>query len=364
MRLTLALLALAVGTCASAQPAPRGPEGHHKTPQRVAGQARRHSRSTSGIALAVALCISLVAPTASAASAAEGVATGPQQDVPEAPAICGSGPLEILLTNDDGYQAPGILALYDALRRAGHHVRLAAPAANASGSSVSFTWGGVSVLRDPADANIAGIGASPATAVVLGATALYPPGKRPDLVVSGINDGENTGSLLAMSGTVGAALAGTMLLAPPIPGIAVNAERAATKDAQAALPADRLERIARHLAQLIGGTSSWFCEGTTLARPTTVLNVNYPARPMTAMRGVVVARQGRTTDLHLEFESTGDGTYASRRQLQTTADDYPDSDVKLLAEGYVTVTPISAALGVPTVPVEDLKRRLDATKFQ
>jgi hypothetical protein len=38
--------------------------------------------------------------------------------------------------------------------------------------------------------------------------------------------------------------------------------------------------------------------------------------------------------------------------------------VKLLRDGYVTVTPISAALGVPSVPVEDLKRRLDATKFQ
>jgi 5'/3'-nucleotidase SurE len=320
--------------------------------------------STSSITLAVALCISLAAPTASAESAAAGDAIASGRGTPASAAICGSGPLEILLTNDDGYQAPGIRALYDALRRAGHHVRLAAPAANASGSSVSFTWGGVSVVRDPADANVAGIAATPATAVVLGATALYPHGQRPDLVVSGINDGENTGSLLAMSGTVGAALAGTMLLDPPIPGIAVNAERAATRDAQAALPADRLERIARHLAQLIGGTRSWFCEEASLARPTLVLNVNYPALPMTAIRGVVVARQGRTTDLHLEFESTGAGTYDSRRRLQSMTDDYPDSDVKLLAAGYVTVTPISAALGVPSVPAEDLKRRLDATKFQ
>ena len=222
----------------------------------------------------------------------------------------------------------------------------------------------MSAVRDPADANVAGITATPATAVVLAATAFYPPGQRPDLVVSGINDGANTGSLLAMSGTVGAALAGTMLLDPPVPGIAVNAERAATKDVQAALPADRLEHIARHLAMLIGESRSWFCDGRTLTRPTTVLNVNYPARPMTAMRGIAVARQGRTTDLHLEFESSGDGTYASRRQPQSTADDYPDSDVNLLAEGYVTVTPISAALGVPSAPVDDLKRRLDATKVQ
>ncbi len=307
--------------------------------------------------------MSLAAPTASAASATADTAV-PQQRVPESPAICGSGPIEILLTNDDGYQATGIRALYEALRRAGHHVRLAAPATNASGSSVSFTWSDVSVVRDPLDANIAGISATPATAVVLGATALYPRGVKPDFIVSGINNGENTGSLLALSGTVGAALAGTILLHPPVPGIAVNAERASSSEAQDTLPADRLERIAAHVVQLIAGTRTWFCDGATLVRPTMVLNVNYPARPMGAERGVVVARQGRTTDLHLEFESKGDATYGSRRQSRSTAADYPDSDVKLLSEGYITVTPISAALGAATGPAEDLKRRLEATKFK
>ncbi len=311
-----------------------------------------------GLLLAVAVCVSLATP-ASAADPAEA-----QQAGPGSPAICGSGPLEILLTNDDGYTAPGIRALYDELRRAGHHVLLAAPSSNASGSSASFTWSAVTVVRDPADPNITGIGATPATAVVLGATALYPPGRKPDLVVSGINDGENTGSLLAMSGTVGAALAGTMLLDPPVPGIAVNAERAASKEAQQALPPDRLQHIARHLTVLIATTRSWFCDGATLARPTTVLNVNYPARPMTTTRGVVVARQGRRTDLHLEFESTGEGTYASRRQAQSTAGDYPDSDVELLRDGYVTVTPISAALDTEETPVADLERRLDAARFR
>ena len=319
-------------------------------------------RRADATAIAV-LCLSLAAPTASAASATAGEAVQ-QQRMPESPAICGSGPIEILLTNDDGYQAPGIRALYDALRRAGHRVRLAAPATNASGSSVSFTWSDVTVVRDPVDANIAGISATPATAVVLGATALYPPGVKPDLIVSGINNGENTGSLLALSGTVGAAIAGTILLDPPVPGIAVNAERASSREAQDALPADRLERIAAHLVQLIAGARPWFCDGATLMRPTTVLNVNYPARPMAAQRGVVVARQGRTTDLHIEFESAGDAAYASRRQSQSTADDYPDSDVKLLSDGYITVTPISAALGAAAGPVEDLKRRLEATKFK
>jgi len=283
---------------------------------------------------------------------------------PASPAICGSGPLEILLTNDDGYQAPGIRALYDALREAGHHVRLAAPVTNASGSSVSFTWSTVSVVRDPADPNVIGLSATPATAVVLAATALYPPGHGPDLVVSGINDGENTGSLLALSGTVGAALAGTMLLEPPVPGIAVSAERMGTPDAPRARSADEIARMARHLARLAGGARAWFCDGGRLTRPTTVLNVNYPARPMAEVRGVAVARQGRSADLQLRFEPLGPEAYASRRLTPADSSDAADSDVNLLAEGYVTVTPISAHLGETDVPVEDLKRRLDATKFQ
>jgi 5'/3'-nucleotidase SurE len=279
------------------------------------------------------------------------------------PAICGDGPLEVLLTNDDGYQAPGIRALYDALRAAGHHVRLAAPATNASGSSVSFTWSTVRVVRDAADPNVIGISATPATAVVLAATAFYPPGHGPDLVISGINDGENTGSLLALSGTIGAALAGTMLLEPPVPGIAVSAERMGTPDAPRARSPDEIARMARHLARLAGGTRAWFCDSGRLTRPTTVLNVNYPARPMAEVRGVAVARQGRSTDLQLRFEPSGPEAYASRRLTPADSSDAADSDVKLLAEGYVTVTPISAQLGEHDAPVEDLKRRLDATKF-
>lgn len=325
--------------------------------------AALRSRRRPGITLAAALGLCLATP-ALAASGAPGAASEAQQDAPAAPAICGNGPLEILLTNDDGYQAPGIRALYDALRRAGHRVRLAAPATNASGSSMSFTWTAVEVVQDPADANVAGIAATPATAVVLAATALYPAGQRPDLVVSGINDGENTGSLLAISGTVGAALAGTVLLDPPVPGIAVNAERAATQDAKAALPADRLERIARHVAELIGATRGWFCDGATLARPTVALNVNYPARPAATVRGIVVARQGRSTDLHVEFAPDAPGSFASRRRTVPAGDDYPDSDVALLAEGYVTVTPVSAALGVPATLAGDLGRRLEATQYR
>ena len=284
-------------------------------------------------------------------------AAAPAQATAEAP-LCGTGPLEILLTNDDGFEAPGIRALHAALRAAGHRVRLVAPAANASGSSSSFTWGRVTVTRNESDADVFGVAGTPATAVVLGATALYPPGVRPDLVVSGINDGTNTGSVLALSGTVGGAMAGTMLLDPPVPGFAVNAERPATPEARSALPQQHLEQVAAHFTRLLDSARGWFCERGRVVRATTALNVNYPARAVATVGGVRVATQGRTTDLHLVFEPAGDGVYDSKRKPGPAARDARDSDNVLLAAGYVTVTPVSAVLGERDVPLRSLERRL------
>lgn len=273
-------------------------------------------------------------------------------------ALCGAGPLEILLTNDDGFEAPGIRALHAVLRAAGHRVRRVAPAANASGTSSSFTWGQVTVTRSESDADVFGVAGTPATAVVLGATALYPPGVRPDLIVSGINDGTNTGSVLALSGTVGGALAGTMLLDPPVPGFAVNAERPATPEARSALPQQHLEQVAAHFTRLIDSARGWFCERGRVVRATTALNVNYPARAVATMGGVRVATQGLTTDLHLVFAPVGDGVYDSKRKPGPPARDARDSDNVLLDAGYVTVTPVSAVLGERDVPLRSLGRRL------
>jgi 5'/3'-nucleotidase SurE len=276
---------------------------------------------------------------------------------PPAP-LCGNGPLEILLTNDDGFDAAGIRALQSQLAAAGHRVTLAAPDHNASGSGLSFTWSNVRVRRDPEDPAAFAVGGSPATAVVLAATALYPAGRRPDLVVSGINHGPNTGSLLMLSGTLGAALAGTLLLDPPIPGMAVSAERMpGAEPPEGPASRARFDAIGSHVARLIGATRGWFCENGRLARPRSVLNVNYPARPMGEIRGTVLARQGPATDLRVGFTTGGDGEYRSETTRAGTADGR-DTDNQRLAEGYVTVTPVSGAITEDAALGPDLKRRL------
>jgi 5'/3'-nucleotidase SurE len=289
------------------------------------------------------------------------LATAAPPSPPAAPAgaaLCGDGPLEILLTNDDGFESPGIRALYTQLKAAGHRVRLVAPARNASGTSSSFTWGKVTVTRDPRDPDVFGVEGTPATTVVLGATALYPEGRRPDLVISGINDGTNTGSVLVISGTIGAALAGTMLLDPPVPGLAVNAERAGTADARQVLPPQHLEQVATHVTRLVASTRGWFCDGGRLARASTVLNINYPSRPVATIAGVRVATQGRTTDLHLDFQPVAEGVYDSVRLAAPSVPDDDDSDNVLLRAGFVTVTPLTPSLAARDVPAAALQQRL------
>jgi 5'-nucleotidase len=275
-----------------------------------------------------------------------------------AAALCGTGPLEILLTNDDGADAIGIRALRTQLAAAGHRVTLVAPDHNASGTAMSFSWNSVPVTRDPRDPAIFAVGATPATAVVLGATALYPSGQRPDLVISGINNGPNRGALLVLSGTVGAALAGTMLVDPPVPGMAVNAERLhPAEPPDAAANRAQIESVAAHVTRLLASARGWYCADGRVTRARSVLNVNYPARPVAQVRGVVVAEQGTTADLRVTFAADGENSFRART-ASTSAADAPGSDQHWSQQGYVTVTPVSGAIGEDSAARHELERHL------
>ncbi len=181
---------------------------------------------------------------------------------------------QILVTNDDGINAPGIIALRAALLIVGD-VTVVAPERPRSASGHAIT------LHKPLRADLhllpgGGQGyatnGTPSDCVVLGVLALV---KRCDLVISGINHGANLGEDLTYSGTVSAAMEGAIC---GIPSFAISLMDTETPDFGPA--AAFAARLARKLL-------------TIKLPPDTLLNVNVPAVPGPEIKGVAITRQGR-----------------------------------------------------------------------
>ncbi len=274
-----------------------------------------------------------------------------------APAPCRAAPLEILLTNDDGYRSPGIEALHKVLRDAGHHVTRVAPADNASGSSLSFSWEPLRIIVDPRNPRVVGvIGATPANAVVFAATTMFRAAPGPDLVISGINDGPNAGALVSMSGTVGAAMAATLMLDPPVPAIALSAARIGAKGGieQTQQFADVARDFAGRLPNLLGA----LCAGPATGQFDTVFNINYPARKTAAIEGIAVAPLDDFRSIRVRYDAAADGVHAPHIQRLEPSMKDAGTDVTLLERGYVTVTPLRARPAAAAMADQDLQERL------
>ena len=112
--------------------------------------------------------------------------------------------MNILITNDDGYDAEGISVLRDALKKAGHDVLELAPSENQSAKSHSLRISGEFELLEHGG-NVYSIDGTPADTVIFYENSYYFPDFKADLVVSGINRGLNVSSDIIYSGTCGAA---------------------------------------------------------------------------------------------------------------------------------------------------------------
>src|SRR5215813_15357811 len=131
--------------------------------------------------------------------------------------------LNIVLTNDDGFNAPGIQTLYTALVNAGFNVHIVAPKVNQSAQGSSL--GGTAGLNNPIDINEFSPGnfwvdGRPAAAALTAIDDLFA-GQAPDLVISGTNRGDNIGESENISGTVNDAV---QALFEGIPSIAISAQ--------------------------------------------------------------------------------------------------------------------------------------------
>ena len=188
--------------------------------------------------------------------------------------------MKILICNDDGYQASGIIALYEALKTVAD-VEVVAPEHNNSAKSNALTLHSPMYVQTAAN-GFRYINGTPADCVHIALTGLL--GYRPDLVVSGINNGANMGDDTIYSGTVGAAMEGYLF---GIPSIAFSQ----TEKGWAHI--DVAARRAAELVQQLIPSLETLAEGAEPTVPPWLLNVNIPNLPDNEIRGVKVARLGR-----------------------------------------------------------------------
>ena len=117
--------------------------------------------------------------------------------------------LRILITNDDGVDAPGIAVMQEIARELSDDIWVVAPDGNQSGAAHRFTFGRELRLEEVGARRYAVHGGSPADCVVAGMTHLCKD-KLPDLVLSGVNNGQNLGDIINCSGTAAGAREGTL----------------------------------------------------------------------------------------------------------------------------------------------------------
>jgi 5'-nucleotidase len=238
--------------------------------------------------------------------------------------------MRILVTNDDGYQAEGLQQLVNALNDLGE-ITIVAPAQEMSGVSHGITIRTPLLVRK---SQMLGfplyvVSGTPADCVKLGITQLIP--QKPDLVLSGINQGPNTGINIFYSGTVAAATEAALM---GVPAIAVSLASFKSKDFTVA--AEYARRI------------SLFVFDSGLPK-NILLNVNVPNLPLDQIKGIrySVQGKGRYEDSYLERRDPRGESYFWLYGYKKVELQDPDEDDNVLADGYVAITPLRAEVTAP-----------------
>ncbi len=230
----------------------------------------------------------------------------------------------ILLTNDDGIHAMGLCALYEALHSKGFHVDVVAPDSERSAVGHAITLSDPIKIKEVyrlGDRFGWAINGTPADCVKIAVNALLE--ARPNVVVSGINRGSNTGINILYSGTVSAATEAAIL---GIPSIAVSVDSFSDKDYcfAAFFMAELVSRLVKHEDR---------CKS---------LNVNIPAIPAHLIKGVKLVRQCNSP-FKERFEKRVDprgNIYYWQCSSEFDWKKAKGTDIYWLKKGYITVTPI------------------------
>lgn len=275
----------------------------------------------------------LIAPALAGTVPAAAAVASPQAGQAPAPA----GPLRILLTNDDGYNAPGIRIAFDRLTAAGYDVTMVAPLTNQSGAGTK-TSNAPSLKVSHPEPKVWAVDGSPGDSVAFGLSEVFE-GKAPDLVVSGTNFGPNVAGLATHSGTVGGAIAG---LEGGVPAIALSTGGVAAPD-----PVTTVNAMGPTLdfaVKLIERLRLHARPGGPLLPKGVGLNVNHPvvgADGKGTAAGVASTFQDPQPVLKADFTDAGDGTWKAgvKVDLRTPA---RGGDVEAVSAGKIAISPMNA----------------------
>jgi 5'-nucleotidase len=234
--------------------------------------------------------------------------------------------MRILLTNDDGIHAPGLVALERIAAELSDDVWVVAPELDQSGLSHSLSLNDPLRLREVAERKFA-LRGTPSDCVIMAVRRILAE-KKPDLVLSGVNSGQNVADDVTYSGTIAGAIEGTLL---GIPAIALS--QAYPHGERGRIPYETAEahgpRIIRKLVEF--------------GFPDSILyNVNFPDRPPDEVDGLAITRQGKLAHgLHIDERFDGRGNQyfwlAYRRRKETLT---PGTDIHAIGEGAISVTPL------------------------
>lgn len=228
----------------------------------------------------------------------------------------------ILITNDDGVHAPGIIALLKALKELGD-TYVVAPDRERSASGHSLTLHRPLKVEEIRE-HVYSVNGTPTDCVALAVHKILP--RKPDLIVSGINKGSNLGDDITYSGTVSAAIEGTIL---GVPSLAMSLYLDDTHP----LHFESAGHFANQIAEYILEKSLPY---------DTLLNINVPNRPRKDILGIKITRQGKRIydgAIQETFSPWGEKYYwiGGGKPFWEHGE---DTDISAIIEGYVSLTPV------------------------
>jgi 5'-nucleotidase len=237
--------------------------------------------------------------------------------------------MRILCTNDDGVHARGLESLVTIARELTDDVWIVAPHEEQSGAARALTLANPIRIREY-DKRRFSVSGTPSDAVMM-ATQKLLADKAPDLVLSGVNNGQNLAEDVTVSGTIAGAFQGMTL---GIPSIALSLARLNRDRARWATPERHAPGIIRKLLE-----AGWPKD--------VVININFPDTDPDAVAGVEVTRQGHRDDFKLFIEERQDlrgGKYYWYGYEGSLSNPPEGVDLRAVYEGRISITPLHLAL--------------------